>query len=246
MVSVNGGLRSVSQTDILIHNCLTMICDRLCLIAISLRLAYTPADYFSGDWTFEDVFLGMLFLIELNLVTITVLAPNLPVFFKKTSTGGVYFLLGEAVGRSKNDTRGSKKKNTYFLSSIPWSTSKSEGVTYTSEAEHNVTSTFSQRREGKNGNEPSFDSDRILIRTSIEVERRSFEREISGSQRSGEVQTINLDIYVQNAHPGSPASNLLYCMNSVEVLQKIFPFQLYIKGVCSDGLYEVVIRELRR
>jgi hypothetical protein len=161
----------------------------LCVAAIIVRLVYTPSNYFGGDWTFDDVLQAMNFLIEQNVVTITVLAPNLPVFFKKTSTGGAYFLPGEAVGVSKNDTRMSSNrgsKHTYALSSIPWSTSKSEGGVYTNEADRNVTFTTSQRGEGRDAKQASFDSDRILIRTSIEVER-SLERQESESHQLGEV-----------------------------------------------------------
>lgn len=163
---------------------------RLCMAAIIVRLAFTPSNYFGADWTFDDVFQAMIFLIELNLVTITVLAPNLPVFFKKTSTGGVYFLPGEAVGGSKNGTQLSShkgSKNTYALSNVvPWSTSRSEAGVYTNEADRNVTFTTSQRGDDKHAKKASFDSDRILIRTSIEVER-SLERQESESHQSGEV-----------------------------------------------------------
>ena len=189
MVDIDGRVRPVSwrtskttfdtETDNL----------RFCVAAIIVRLVFTPSNYFGGDWTFFDVIQALIFLIELNLVTITVLAPNLPVFFKKTSTGGVYFLPGEVVGGSKNDTQLSSRrgsKNTYALSSVvPWSMSKSEGGVYTNEADRNATFTTSQRGDDRHTKKASFDSDRILIRTSIEIER-SLERQESEWHQSGE------------------------------------------------------------
>lgn len=122
----------------------------------------------------------MIFLIELNLVTITILAPNLPVFFKKTSTGGVYFLPGEAVGGSKNDTQisGKVSKNDYALSDAPWSGRGDKGL-YAPEGDRHITTTTSQRTDGLR-KKRSFDSDVILMSRSIEVERGESESHISG------------------------------------------------------------------
>jgi hypothetical protein len=58
---------------------------------------------------------------------------------------------------------------------MPWSTNKSEGGVYTAEADRNVTFTTSRRDEARDAKKASFNSDRILIRTSIDIER-SLER----------------------------------------------------------------------
>lgn len=139
------------------------------IAAVVLRLAYTPPNYFAGDWTFKDVNACMLLLIELNLVSITVLAPNLPVFFQNTSTGGVYFLPGEAVSTSKSGGADREGNASYALSNIYTGRSGGGGVT-------SVTGQGDGRgatQRAPRGRRESFDSDVILMRRSVEIERAS-------------------------------------------------------------------------
>lgn len=126
---------------------------------------------------FNDVVQAMLFQIELNLVTITVLAPNLPLFFAKTSTGGVYFLPGEALGGSKSGTKTSNtypsKGNSYALADkVRWST-RGDRVDLTGKGDDIITSTAVRGGEGGRGKRASFDSDVILVRRSVDVEATS-------------------------------------------------------------------------
>lgn len=151
---------------------------RLCIIAISIRLAFTPKDYFNADWTFNDILPGMLFQIELNLVTMTVLAPNLPVFFQKTSTGGVYFLPGEAIGGSRSGTNPSNsvaaKVDCYALSNKTGHSTRVDGGVYTSKGDGIITSRATRGGEGRHlERRASFNSHVILMRRSVEVERVS-------------------------------------------------------------------------
>lgn len=135
---------------------------------IITRLAYTPKDYLSGDWTFNDVVSAVLFQIELNIMTMTVLAPNLPVFFQRASTGGVYFLPGEATNQSRRATDVSQELS-LKLNQLRWS-GKGEAAVYDGNLPHTtLTSTVSGT--GNNGltKKPSFDSDVILMQRSFEV-----------------------------------------------------------------------------
>lgn len=124
----------------------------------------------------------MLFLIELNLVSMTVLAPNLPVFFQNTSTGGVYFLPGEATGGTKSSKIRRDENTSYALSHVY--TGKSVGAV-TSQAGHGEGSGGMQREQG--GNRASFDSDVILMRRSIEIEQIS---ETGGSEPRSNISGI--------------------------------------------------------
>jgi len=56
------------------------------------RLAITPSNFRNGDWTFTLVSPAMIFLIELDLSIMNLLAPSLPMFFDKASTGSLHFV----------------------------------------------------------------------------------------------------------------------------------------------------------
>lgn len=133
----------------------------LAIASIVCRLVYTPADLFAADWTFDDVTNGILFLIDLNVVTMTVLAPNLPVFFAKTSTGGLNFMPNETLtarSRSNADSFKMKKSNT---------TSRSHSLPYAGGRNSVLETTISHGLDRQRLN--TFGSDVIMLRQSLEV-----------------------------------------------------------------------------
>ena len=111
----------------------------------------------------------MLFQIELNIMTITVLAPNLPVFFQKTSTGGVFFLPGEATHGSK---RGTEPVNgdSAELKKVRWS-SRQDGGVFDGKGDDGLTSTVTRTQNSAKERKTSFDSDVILMQRSFEIMR---------------------------------------------------------------------------
>ena len=156
--------------------------SRLCLTAIIIRLAYTPSDYFSGDWTFDDILQAMLFQIELNIMTITVLAPNLPVFFQKTSTGGVFFLPGEATHSSPHGTERTNG-NSAELNKMRWSHRQNAEV-FDGKGADTLTTTVTRTQNSAKERKASFDSDMILMRRSFDVAREEMNGDTS--TREGE------------------------------------------------------------
>lgn len=133
----------------------------LCITAIICRLVYTPRSWFREDWSYDSVTVAMLFLIDLSIIIITVLSPNLPVFFAKTSTGGLNFMPNETLtARSKSNAESYKP-------------GKSNGMrSHVSNRPHDgrrdtVLTTISHC-EG-NDRSQSFGSDVIILRRSVEI-----------------------------------------------------------------------------
>lgn len=138
-----------------------------------MRLVVLPRDLFANDWTFTLIPTTLLFLIELFLSVMNLLAPSLPVFFDQTSTGGLYFRPDDnprtatysssaqrsRTGVSKNNTR---VKNT--MDDDVRDDDRSVELT-----KMNNAFSASARREQQQSGRTSFDSDAILVRRSIEV-----------------------------------------------------------------------------
>jgi hypothetical protein len=61
--------------------CLSTVLTRLLTLSTSL---FTDSD----DWTFDSTPTALIFIIEILLSVMNLLAPSLPVFFDQTSTGG--------------------------------------------------------------------------------------------------------------------------------------------------------------
>lgn len=128
----------------------------------------TPYDYFAGDWTFNDVDSAMLFQIELNIMTLTVLAPNLPVFFEKTSTGGIFFMPNETGPGSRRGTDPTPAKAAE-LDRVRWS-SLHTGKVYDGKESDATNSTIIGTANGGKEKRASFDSDVILMSRSIDID----------------------------------------------------------------------------
>lgn len=133
----------------------------LCITAIICRLVYTPEEWFREDWSYDSVTVAMLFLIDLSIIIITVLSPNLPVFFAKTSTGGLNFMPNETLtARSKSNAESYKldKGNGVHshASSRPHDGRRDTVLTTISHCEGNDRS-------------KSFGSDVIMLRRSVEI-----------------------------------------------------------------------------
>lgn len=133
------------------------------ITAIVVRLAHMPVDLFETDWTFHNVLNAMLFLIELNMFTLVVLAPNLPVFFQKTSTGGLHFV--PAQSRMTGGTSGSGKTGgSYALSARR---GKDEGALDSGKEDYIAKVACNSLKEATK--RASFDSNVNLIRRSAEL-----------------------------------------------------------------------------
>lgn len=117
----------------------------------------------------SDVVSVILFLMELNFVTINVTAPSLPVFFEKTSTEGLHFVPGEAM-RTKGGSMAKYQGDIYVLSSRMKQSKRDD--TKLSAKMDNETST-SKRRGDEKVRRTSFDSDAILVRRSVEIKWES-------------------------------------------------------------------------
>lgn len=144
------------------------------MAAIILRLILTPSDMRSGDWTFTLIDPAMIFLIELNLSIMNLLAPSLPMFFDKTSTGGLHFVPGDTMQTGKGTSSGgpshfaSRQGNSSQIRSRireGRSQFKEEPIPL---GNRNGNFATSVRRDVED-DRGSFGSDKILVRQSFEV-----------------------------------------------------------------------------
>lgn len=142
-------------------------------MAIVLRLIVTPKDFFAGDWTFTSVNTALLFIIEMFLSVMNLLAPNLPIFFDKTSTGGLHFRPGDTRKTAYSSSAGLSH---YEDSSRGRFGSRVEGKgdkgntrgdhIQLTEIGHNFSASIRGEQERRHS---SFDSDAILVRRSVDV-----------------------------------------------------------------------------
>jgi hypothetical protein len=142
--------------------------------AICVRLSYLPSpNLLHGDWTFNDVPYAICLLAELALVTMTALAPNLPVFFQRTSTGALHFTPGDTM---------SGPAVPYVLSDLPTKKVKDGSDVYAGKKGFgNIKVRPAQDQHPGNGirKRSSFDSDAILVRHSVEVETNTIKDGVS-------------------------------------------------------------------
>lgn len=131
-----------------------------------------------GDWTFTLINPAMVFLIELNLSIMNLLAPSLPMFFDKTSTGGLHFVPGDtmqtAQGTSINGPShlaSRQAKNSQLRSRVRDGRSQYEDEPIQLSKMDGMFATTVQRDRYRDGEEDraSFGSDKILVRQSFEV-----------------------------------------------------------------------------
>ncbi|KAM0723745.1 hypothetical protein Q7P37_000735 [Cladosporium fusiforme] len=140
--------------------------------SIIMRLIITPTNLFTGDWTFTLVPTTLLFLIELFLSVMNLLAPSLPIFFDQTSTGGLYFRpddnprttpYSSSAQRSRTD---GSKSATRTKNTADNFTKDEENLIELRKVKHRFSASVSGVPEQ---GRTSFDSDAILVRRSVEV-----------------------------------------------------------------------------
>jgi hypothetical protein len=155
---------------------LTQNPHRACLAAVLTRLFILLTSLFAedNDWTFTSIPTALIFIIEILLSVMNLLAPSLPVFFDQTSTGGLHFVPGNtprttqfsASGPSQKlgsvDERQSTRAQRKMDSVAPQGTR-----TMDFSKANNLCSTSIRRDEDLR--ETSFDSDTILVRRLVDV-----------------------------------------------------------------------------
>ena len=126
-----------------------------------------------GDWTFTLINPAMVFLIELNLSIMNLLAPSLPMFFDKTSTGGLHFVPGDTLRTDKGSSSnrpsnlGSRQvKNSQLRSRTRERSQFEEEPIHLTKMNGMFATTV---RGDDKARQASFDSDRILVRHSVEM-----------------------------------------------------------------------------
>jgi len=132
----------------------------------------------TGDWTFTLIKPAMVFLIELDLSIMNLLAPSLPMFFDKTSTGGLHFVPGDTMHTAKGTSSGGpsqsasrQAKNSQLRSRVREGRSMYEDEPIQLSKMDGMFATTVQRDRNRDGDEDraSFGSDKILVRHSFEV-----------------------------------------------------------------------------
>jgi hypothetical protein len=146
------------------------------------RLLILPTNLFAADndWTFTSVPTALVFIAEVLLSVMNLLAPSLPVFFDQTSTGGLHFVPGNtprttqfsssgpsqklgSVDERQNFARAQQQKNKRESAIKQGSGGGAVGFSST-----NNLCLISIRRD-EELRETSFDSDTILVRRSVEI-----------------------------------------------------------------------------
>jgi hypothetical protein len=138
------------------------------------RLLILPANLFADDWTFTSIDTALIFVAEVLLSVMNLLAPSLPVFFDQTSTGALHFVPGNTPRTTQFSSSGPSQKlgsiderqNARAQKERESATRQGNGTMEFSNA-NNLCSTFIRRDEDLR--ETSFDSDTILVRRSVDV-----------------------------------------------------------------------------
>lgn len=139
---------------------------------IILRLVTLPTNIFKNNWTFTLVPTTLLFLVEVFLSVMNLLAPSLPVFFDQTSTGGLYFRPDD---HRRNTTYSSSAQRSRTAASKPSTRTRNTMINTAKDGDEAVESvhmvngfsaSIGKEREVRRAR---LDSDAILVRKSVEV-----------------------------------------------------------------------------
>lgn len=151
---------------------------RACLAAVITRLLILPPNLFaSDDWTFTSIPTALVFIAEVLLSVMNLLAPSLPVFFDQTSTGGLHFVPGNTPRTTQFSSSGpSQKLGSVDERQIPRAQQQTKSKSAMQQGSSgrmgfpnadNLCSTSIRCDEELR--ETSFDSDTILVRRSVEI-----------------------------------------------------------------------------
>lgn len=138
------------------------------------RLLILPSSRFANGWTFTSISTALVFIAEVLLSVMNLLAPSLPVFFDQTSTGGLHFVPRNTPRTTQFSSTGPSQKlasvdERQFTRVHKERESARKQGNGTSELPHtnNLCSTSIRRDEDLR--ETSFDSDTILVRRSVDI-----------------------------------------------------------------------------
>lgn len=145
---------------------------RACLGAVIVRLVTMPIDIFAGDWTFTSIKTALAFIAEVFFSVMNLLAPNLPIFFDQTSTGGLHFVPGNTPRSTQFNSSGPSQKFGSLANDRNTRTKHSDigtarGANIELSRMSNMLTTSIHREQKRRT--ASFDSDAILVRRSVEV-----------------------------------------------------------------------------
>ena len=153
-------------------------------VVIVVRLVYTPAHTLQADYTWNDINMVVIFIVESNLTIIAAAYPAVRGFLTQVSTG----LLVPAKKASKGDSKNGSKGSGYALNTIGSSGNASKGKN----AQVESSRTWDNQRERHVSGKPSYHaaavagdvhsvrsygSEVIMVRQSVEIE----DEEISNS-----------------------------------------------------------------